>query len=300
MAARFEVRNAEAPLGAEICGIDLAKGVDDATFRDIEKVFHERSVIWFRDQKLTPDQHVSFSRHFGIVEVPTNRQYSLAERPEIYVVSNIVENGRNIGNADAGRVWHTDSSYMSVPSRCSLLYAIEVPRDGEGRPLGDTLFASMSAAYDSLPEATKTQITGLSAVHNYTAQYEKRLAKLKAQGVQREELTDEMRAKVPDVVHPVVRPHPITGTKCVYVNVAFVTEIVGLPGEEGMRLRDELVDHSTAQRFVYRHRWREGDLLIWDNSATQHLAISDYALPQRRLMYRTTVRGTAPAMAKAS
>jgi taurine dioxygenase len=186
---------------------------------------------------------------------------------------------------------------MTVPSRCSLLYAIEVPRDEEGQPVGDTLFASMTAAYDALPEATKARIAGLSGVHNYTAQYERRLAKMKAQGLRREELTDEMRAKVPDVVHPVVRTHPLTGKKCVYVNVAFVNEIVGLDPEEAVRLRDELVEHSTAPRFVYRHRWREGDLLIWDNSATQHLAIADYALPQRRLMYRTTVKGTAPASA---
>ena len=300
MPASFEVRLPDAALGAEICGIDLSKDVDDATFREIEKVFHDRSVVWFRDQKLTPEQHVRFSRHFGPVEVPTNRQYSLASCPEIYVVSNVVENGRNIGNADAGRVWHTDSSYMKVPSRCSLLYAVEVPRDEKGGPLGDTLFASMVAAYDSLPEATKRRIAGLSAVHNYTAQYERRLAKLKAQGIQREELTDEMRAKVPDVVHPVVRAHPLTGKKCVYVNVAFVNEIVGLPAEESLKLRDELVEHSTAPPFVYRHRWREGDLLIWDNSATQHLAIADYALPQRRLMYRTTVKGTTPAAARAA
>jgi taurine dioxygenase len=138
-------------------------------------------------------------------------------------------------------------------------------------------------------------VAPLQAVHNYTMQYERRLAKVKAQGGQREELTPEMRAKVPDVVHPVIRPHPITGRKCVYVNTAFVTTIVGMPQDEGAALRGMLIEHSTAPRFVYRHRWRAGDLLIWDNSATQHLAIADYALPQRRLMYRTTVKGTAPS-----
>jgi len=292
-AARFEVRYPEAPLGAEIVGLDLSQDVDAATFREIEQVFHERSVIWFRNQRLTPRQHVNFSRHFGTVEVPTNSQYALPAQPEIYVVSNIVENGRNIGNADAGRVWHTDSSYMRVPSRCSLLYAIEVPHDEAGAPLGDTLFASMAVAYDALPEATKQRVAGLQAVHNYTAQYERRLAKMRAQGLQREELTPQMRAKVPDVVHPVIRPHPLTGRKCVFVNIAFVNQIVGLPPEEGARLRDELIAHSTADRFVYRHRWAAGDLVIWDNAATQHLAIADYALPQRRLMYRTTVQGQA-------
>lgn len=290
----FQVRYPDAPLGAEISGLDLSQDVDDETFQEIEKIFHERSVIWFRDQKLTPEQHVRFSQHFGTVEVPTNKQYALAGHPEVYVVSNIVENDRNIGNADAGRVWHTDSSYMKVPSRGSLLYAIEVPRDDAGEPLGATLFASMTAAYDALPDVMKQRVEGLEALHNYTAQYERRLAKLKAQGGQREELTDELRAKVPDVVHPVVRPHPLTGKKCVYVNAAFVIRILGMPDEEGMQLRDALIAHSTAPRFVYRHRWAPGDLLIWDNSATQHLAIADYALPQRRLMYRTTVKGQAP------
>lgn len=287
----FEVHYPDAPLGAEIRGLDLSRDVDDATFGEIERVFHERAVIWFRGQRLTPEQHVRFSRHFGTVEVPTNSQYALAGHPEVYVVSNVVENGRNIGNADAGRVWHTDSSYMTVPSRCSLLYAIEVPRDEAGRALGATWFASMTAAYDALPDEIKQQVEGLEAVHNYTAQYERRLAKMKAAGGSREELTPELRAKVPDVIHPVIRRHPLTGKKCVYVNTAFVTQIVGMADEAGAQLRDRLIEHSTAPRFVYQHRWAPGDLLIWDNAATQHLAIADFALPQRRLMYRTTVKG---------
>ena len=289
----FEVRHPDAPLGAEIIGLDLSHDIDAATFREIEKVFHERSVIWFRDQKLTPEQHVRFSRHFGEVEVPTNRQYSLASCPEIYVVSNIVENGRNIGNADAGRVWHTDSSYMQVPSRGSLLYAIEVPHGDNGQPLGDTCFASMTTAYDDLPDEVKKRAEGLRGVHNYTQQYERRLAKIKAQGGIREELTGDLKAKVPDVVHPVIRTHPVTGRKCVYVSVSFVIKVLGIDEEEGLKLRDYLIEHSTQPRYVYRHKWRAGDLLMWDNCATQHLAINDYALPQRRLMYRTTVKGTA-------
>jgi taurine dioxygenase len=292
-ATPFKIDYPDAPLGAEISGIDLAQDMDDATFREIERVFLERSVIWFRGQKLTPEQHVRFSRRFGEVEVPVNRQYSLPAQPEIYIVSNIVKNERNIGNADAGRVWHTDSSYMKVPSRCSLLYALEVPHDDGGKPLGDTLFASMTAAYDALPGEVKGRTHELKGVHNYTQQYERRLAKVKAQGGQREELTQDLKAKVPDVVHPVIRTHPETGRKCVYVNGAFVIGIPGIGGEEGIRLRDYLIEHSTQPRFVYRHQWRVGDLLIWDNCATQHLAIADYALPQQRLMYRTTVKGTS-------
>jgi taurine dioxygenase len=287
----FDVSYPDAPLGAEIIGLDLSQPIDDAIVRDLETVFHERSVIWFRNQKLTPAQHVSFSRRFGEVELLVNRQYCLPSQPEVYVVSNVVENGRNIGNADAGLVWHTDSSYKQVPSRASLLYAIEVPRDDSGKSLGDTCFASMSAAFDALPAATRERIDGLRAVHNYTIQYERRLEKIRAQGGKREELSAQAKAQVPDVVHPVVLRHPYTGRRGVYVNFAFTTEVVGMAPEAGKQLVAELVAHATQPQFVYRHRWQPGDLLIWDNYATQHLAIQDYALPQRRLMYRTTVQG---------
>ena len=128
-------------------------------------------------------------------------------------------------------------------------------------------------------------------VHNYTLQYERHLAKIKAQGGQREEMTGELKSKVPDVVHPVIRTHPITGKKCIFVSVSFVIKVLGIDEEEGMKLRDYLIAHSTQPRYVYQHKWRVGDLVIWDNCSTQHLAINDYALPQRRLMYRTTVKG---------
>lgn len=293
--SKFQVVPAEAALGAEIVGLDLSRDVDAATFREIEAVLDEREVVFFRGQRLTPEQHVRFSRRFGEVEVPVNRQYSLAGQPEIYVVSNIVENGRHVGNADAGLVWHTDSSYKEVPSRASLLYAIEVPHDASGRPLGDTCFASMGAAYDALPAAVRERIDTLHAVHNYMLQYERRLARMRAQGGDRAEFSAEQKAAVPDVVHPVVMRHPRTGRKGLYVNSAFTTEVVGMDPAEGRRLVEDLIVHATQERFVYRHRWQPGDLLIWDNYATQHKAIQDYALPQRRLMVRTTVEGRRAA-----
>ena len=289
----FEIRNLDAAVGAEVLGVDLSAPLDDATFAAIERAWDERGLLLFRGQRLSPAAHVAFSRRFGAVEVPTNRQYALDGMPEAYVVSNIVEGGRNIGNADAGRVWHTDSSYMAVPSRGSLLYAVEVPRDDHGQPLGDTLFASMTAAFDELPDATKRRCEGLQAVHDYTVQYERRLAKVRAAGGQRAALDSSTREKVAPVVHPVIRRHPRSGRPCIYVNHAMVTAVVGLDEAEGLALRDELVAFATQPRFVYRHRWNEGDLVMWDNTSTQHLAIADYALPQRRLMYRTTIAGTA-------
>jgi taurine dioxygenase len=295
-ATPFEVRMVEGPIGAEIVGLDLSRNVDADTFAAIEKIYMDRGVIVFRNQNLSPEQHIAFSRHFGAVEVPTNRQYSLKSHPEIYVVSNILdENGKNVGNADAGRVWHTDSSYMKVPSRGSLLYAVEVPHDDTGAPLGDTCFATMSAAYDALPEDVKAKAENLVGVHNYTIQYERRLQKVKAKGDTREELTSDLRSKVPDVDHPVILKHPITGKKCIYVNTAFVIAIHGMSEEEGNRFRDYLIEFSTQPRFVYVHKWAKGDLVVWDNYSTQHLAIPNFELPQRRLMYRTTVRMPAAA-----
>jgi taurine dioxygenase len=286
----FRVVPTDAPLGAEIVGLDLSADVDEATFREIEAVLDAREVIFFRGQRLTPEQHVRFSRHFGEVEVPVNRQYSLPAQPEIYIVSNIVENGRHLGNADAGLVWHTDSSYKKLPSRASLLYAIEVPRSADGQSLGDTCFASMAAAYDALPEGVRQTIDPLVGVHNYMIQYERRLARMRAQGDERADLSADARASVPEVTHPVVMRHPRTGRKGIYVNSAFTTAVVGMEPAEGKALVDNLIVHASQPQFVYRHRWQAGDLLIWDNYATQHRAIQDYALPQRRLMYRTTVQ----------
>jgi taurine dioxygenase len=192
--------------------------------------------------------------------------------------------------ADAGRYWHTDLSYVREPSRCSLLYAREVPVAADGRVLGDTLFASTAAAYDALPAPMKARIADLKAVHRYGDRYDR----MEKSGGVRDALSEEQRQQTPDVVHPVVRTHPITRRKCLYVNEGFTVSILGLPEDEGSDLLAELSAHAHKAEFVYRHHWRRGDLLMWDNCQTQHLAVGDYALPQRRLMHRTTVKGSAP------
>lgn len=289
----FEVRYPDAPLGAEILGLDLARGYDAATFEQLEKLFDERGVICLRDQQLTIEQQIEFSGRFGEVVRSVNHKYALrSDQPEILVISNIVEDGKNIGIADAGQQWHTDSSYYRVPTRCSILYALEVPHDAGGKPLGDTLFASMTAAYDELPDDVKQRIDGLYGVHNFSLQYERRRAKIEAAGGKRPELSEEDKRKSPDMLHPIARRHPRTGKKCVYVNTAFTIRIEGLDEQESKRLCDYLIEFATAPRFIYTHKWRKGDLLMWDNCSTQHFAVANYALPQRRLMYRTTVCGT--------
>ena len=281
----MQIRYSSVPLGAEVTGLDLAIPVDRTTFEEIENLLHGRGVVVFRDQKLTEDQHAAFSRRFGELEIHVAAEYLLPGYPEILVVSNIIENGRQIGLADAGQYWHSDLSYMDNPSRCSLLYALEVPVRN-GIALGETLFASAAHAYDSLPEPVKARVEGLRATHRYGDRYKKQQA---AGG--RSALAGEQLKKVPDVSHPVVRPHPVTGRNALFVNEGFTVAIEGMTRAESDALLTELFRHITRPELLYRHQWRKGDLLMWDNGLTQHLAIRDYEMPLRRLMHRTTVTG---------
>jgi len=276
-------------LGAEISGVDLTQPLDDATFAEIERAFHDESVVVFRGQPITEEQHIAFSRRFGNLEVHVSgARYLHPRHPEIRINSNIIENGKPIGATDAGQYWHTDLSYMGAPSKCSLLYAVEVPvRDG--KPLGDTQFSSVTAAYDALSPAMKKRLEGLRAVHSYSHRY----YKLTDAGKQRPPLTEEQKARTPDVEHPVVLTHPRTGRKCLFVNEGFTTHIVGMPEAESRALLAELFTHVRQPEFMYAHKWSVGDLLMWDNLSTQHFAVADYALPLRRKMQRTTVTGSA-------
>ena len=284
----LSIRKLAEPLGAEITGIDVGQPMDDATFRRIEDAFHENCVVVFRDQHLTPEGHTSFSRRFGDLAVHVLRQYNDPQVPEVLVLSNIVENGKPVGMQDAGQYWHTDLSYTAEPSRCSLLYSVEVPFEN-GVALGDTLFVNTAAAYDALSDEMKTRLAGLKATHSYTALYD-RMHK----GGKRDDLEEDQKKAVPDVVHPVVRTHPFTGRKCLYVNEGFTVAIVGMPKAESDALLAELYAHVTDKRFMYRHRWQLGDLLMWDNCSTQHNAVSNYGPQHRRHMRRTTVKGSAP------
>lgn len=286
---RCSVIPMNAGLGAEIARIDLFREMDDETFADIRKAFYEYSVIVFRNQKITEGQHIDFSRRFGEPEVHVLSQYLHPEHPEILIVSNIVENGRNIGIYDAGRYWHSDLSYRPRPSLGSLLYAMEVPHDDKGEPLGDTMFASVTAAYDALPEDVKQRVAGLKAVNSLNYRFEK----LQKDGDANATLTEEQK-KVSEAIHPVIRTHPVTGRKCIFVNDGQTAKILGIPEEESERLLKLLRAQCIRPEFVYRHKWKVGDILMWDNCAVQHLAVADYKLPQRRRMQRTTIAGTVP------
>jgi taurine dioxygenase len=287
----LSIRPLGSAIGAEIIGFDLAKPMDDDAFHAIEDAWNKHSVLVFRDQNFNEDQHISFSKRFGPLEKHVLYQYLHPKHPEIFVVSNIVdEEGRHVGAYDAGRYWHTDLSYMPVPSRGSILYALEVPHDDNGRPLGDTLWASTAAAYDGLSPAMKKRIGGLEAEFSL----ENRHKKLIADGDPNALLDDTHKKSAPPVVHKVARTHPVNGRKCIYVNEGQTARILGLPEDESRDLLKELWAACTREEYIYRHRWRAGDVVMWDNIPTQHLAICDYALPQRRYLHRTTLRGPAP------
>jgi taurine dioxygenase len=283
---KLSVTKSGAACGAEI-DFDLAQNIDDAIFHEIERAFHDNIVVVFRNQHLSNDRHIEFSRLFGELEIHIVKKYLLPDFPEILLISNIRdEHGDHIGLADAGFTWHTDTSYRRRPSRCSLLYAKEVPQR-DGRPLGDTVFANTIAAYAALPEDMKRRLAGLRAIHRYSER--RRVA-----DSPRPKLTREQLDETPDVAHPIVRTHPYNGRKSLYVTAGECIGIENMPDDEAIELIAELDAHCVRPEFLYRHKWQVGDLLMWDNTSAMHLAICDYALPERRLMHRTTVIGTVP------
>jgi taurine dioxygenase len=280
------VTKSGAACGAEIAR-DLAQDIDEATFREIERAFHDNLVVVFRRQNLSNERHIEFSRWFGELEIHIVKKYLLPGFPEILLISNIRDDrGEHIGLADAGFTWHSDTSYRRRPSRCSLLYAKEVPQR-DGQPLGDTVFANAIAAYEVLPENMKRRLDYLKAIHRYSAR--RRVA-----DSPRPKLTQAQLAETPDIAHPIVRTHPYTGRKSLYVTAGECAGIEGMPEDEAVDLIAELDAHCVRPEFLYRHKWQVGDLLMWDNTSSMHLAICDYALPERRLMHRTTVIGTVP------
>ena len=288
----FDLQSAAGPIGASISGLDLSEPVDDTTFSAIEDALNQHAVIVIRDNLLTAPQLAAFSHRFGSPQINVREEARNADTPEIFWISNIAENGKPVGSHDAGRYWHSDLCYLEAPSKLTLLNAIEVPaRDGQ--VFGDTQFASATAAYDALPGAMKTRLDGLAAANGYRYMWNKKANEFGLRPVLSEA---ELEARFPpDALHPIVRTHPVTGRKCLYVCEGYTHEVLGLPQDESDALLQELFDHLANPAFHYRHQWRVGDLLMWDNCAVQHKATNDYDLPLRRLMQRCTIEGTAPA-----
>ena len=274
-----------ARLGAEIRGVDL-RAVDGAIFTAIHRAWLDHLVLLFRDQHLSDDDLIAFSRRFGELDwapiQETGRRF-VDGHPELYVVSNVVENGVPIGSLGAGEaVWHTDMSYLADPPKASMLYALEVPPSG-----GDTGFASMYAAYESLPEALKRRIAGFRVKHDGT---------YNSGGYLRAGVTatDDPRA-APGMLHPLVCAHPETGRPCLYLGRRRNAYIEGLTLDESEALLDEIWTYAERAEISWYNRWRVGDLVLWDNRCTMHRR-DPFDAGARRIMHRTQIKGeTRPA-----
>jgi len=269
---RVEICPVSGAVGAEIRGIDLAEPINDETLTTIRRVLGDRGVVFFREQSLTPDQHISFARCFSSINV--NRFFSHVDGyPEIALVEKAPHQTKNIGGG-----WHTDHSYDQEPALGSILYAREVPRYG-----GDTLFASMYAAYDALSDGLKRTLGGLRARHSSRHVF----------GVERGDLKGRIgnpQLATQDAVHPVVNTHPESGRKALYVNPGFTLGFEGWTDDESRPLLDYLYRHSVNPEFTCRFQWQKGSLAFWDNRATWHYAANDYQ-GEHRLMHRITLDG---------
>jgi len=263
-------------IGAEIIGVDLSAPMSDETFAQVLDCWHRNLVILFRDQHLTEDDQVRFGERFGPPAVSHTQRYT-TKNPAVMLISNIRENGRAIGALPDGEMhFHTDQCYQERPAMASILYALEIPSQG-----GNTLFANAYLAYETLPAAMKKSIEGRNALnaYDYDNASMKRGTKL-GEGV-------------PSYWHPIVRTHPATGRKALYVNRLMTVAVEGLPDAEGEALLNALFDHQEQPQFIYEHIWRPHDLLMWDNRCTLH-ARNDFSAAERRLMRRLTILGEKP------
>lgn len=282
--AHITVAPVTGALGAEIGGVDLAKPLSDEALAEIRRAFVENLVIFFRDQDITPAQHKAFARHFGDLHV--NDFFPRVEGHED--VQLIVKEPDDVKNV--GEVWHSDVTYTKRPALGSLLYAKEVPPYG-----GDTMFANMYLAYETLSPGMRSLLRGLKAEHSAGENFAKRAAESKGKGIAFRYSEDAEQ----DAVHPAIRTHPESGRDALYVNSSFTKNFAGMTREESAPILSYLFDHLSRPEFTCRLRWRAGTLAFWDNRCAQHFAINDYH-GHRRIMNRVTVLGDAPFLAERS
>jgi taurine dioxygenase len=273
--------------GAEILDVDLTRA-DEDTLCAVVEAFHRSGAILLRGQSMAPDDLMAFVRAFGEPEDHTVQKFTLPGYPKIYILSNRVVDGRPIGAHNDGVVWHTDYSYRRDPVMCTMLYAVEVPPEGS-----DTLLADIVAAYDALPPERQRALDPLVVHHSFRHFMETRV-------LGKPEIDPVLFAENPDVLHPLIRRHPADGRKALWVSTGTVKGVVGLPDDEGVALVEGLVDFATQERFVYRHRWQVGDVLMWDNRCTLHSGTLYDDTQYFRTMHRLWVRGDRPVSADGS
>jgi taurine dioxygenase len=282
MNSRLDIRPLAATLGAEIAGVNLAKGVDDELFREIYAAFLRYQVLLFGEQDLPPGRQVEFARRFGEVQIHVMDQYHADGFPELYRLSNLDESGNPTGrHPDRGTLaWHTDGSWRSRTGQATILYAEIVPEQG-----GETYFCGMYGAYERLSPEWKARLAGLRAVHNLDFSRRRRHGE--------DPMTDAQRREVPPVDHPIVRTHPETGRKCLFLG-DHAEYIVGMGYQEGRALIERLNAMAVHPDLTYEHRWSPGQLIVWDNRCVMHRATDYDPATQRRVIRRCTVLGEVP------
>ena len=284
----MEITAEGSALGARIEDIDLAQPVSEGDFKQILRALGAFGVLCFPNQRLETDAFARFGRMFGDLEINVANQFHEPDFPEVMVLSNITRDGKPIGLGDAGQGWHTDMSYSKDIALANVLYAIKVPMR-DSRPLGDTQFRNMHAAYDDLPDDIKRRLAGRTATHDFAKFWDMMRSR---PGSHCAPLTPEQRAKKPPVSQPIFRTHPITGRTILYCNPGYAMRIDGLPEIESAELLEFLFKHQELDKYFHAHKWAEGDVLMWDNIGTVHNAIPDYRADEPRYMRRVQVMAT--------
>lgn len=280
----LEFRPFERGFGAEVVGAPPNLAVDETAFREIEAAWHRHSILLFRGLDMTPEEQIAFTRRFGALHIMMPPEFNLESHPEIFVVGNAQKDGKPLGLRGAGMGFHTDGEDKPVPNAGSFLYALQVPPEA-----GDTIFADMYAACEALPEAVRAKLAGRRARFSRTALHHVHYPHLPP-------LSEIESLQRPDVHHPILRRHPRSGRVALYIG-RWACDIEGLPHEEGGALVAYLQEFARQDRFLYRHRWRAGDAVLWDNRCTQHSATPFDEGRFVRLMHRTTIEGDMPVMA---
>jgi taurine dioxygenase len=271
----FTIRPLTEHTGAEVVGFDFTQPVDPETCAALNRAFVERHVLVIRDQHFSPEQFKSAAQLFGDLQPHNKRERHVAGHPDIEYISNEeFANGKRI---ISGETFHTDHSNHPRPPKATTLFAVELPSSG-----GDTQYVNMHDAYDDLPDNTKQRINELKAIHVYQSKYSPRSLGY---------ITEESRGKLPPLsIHPLVCTHPENGRRALYLNPVRIESIMGLNDEDGLTLVDELMRHATQQKYEYRHRWRLGDWVLWDNRSVMHKANPDYDMTERRFLYRLLLK----------
>ena len=289
MTSAFTVNSLSPNGAAEVVGLDCSKPLDAETFAALRRAFQDHPVLVIRDQHLTAAQQAAFSRQWGPLEPQDQKHYTCPEDEDVLILSNEMRpDGTAVGIVDAGDFWHSDSSHKPEPCRATILYAVKNPARG-----GDTEFCNMYQVYEALPAELKQKIAGLNAIHHVSKTRNKRVV-VSPDRPGAEEYYNKRAKEVPEAVQPLVRTHPETGRQALYISPRFTLAIEGMADEEAQPLLDQLFAFAKEKRFHYRHTWRDGDLVMWDNRCLNHRACGGYALPDIRRMHRTTIVGDKP------